>query len=136
VIIEKLKDNFKIDQHKKLICNYCYANRFLKTFRKNCINSYQNNNNILSKKVLNNDQLPIIDYNKYKYVRFNSYGEIININHLINLINICNINKKVTFSLYTKRINIINKYFKDHKKPKNMILVFSNPNINDVLKFE
>jgi len=135
IIIEKLKDNFKTDPEKKLICNYCYAKKNLETYRKNCIPCYQKNNNVLSSDIIKKDQLPKIDKEKYPYVRFNSYGELINMNHLINLINICKINPDIHFSLYTKRFNLVNNYFKNHKKPKNLVLVYSNPNINNILKF-
>lgn len=40
--------------------------------------------------------------------------------------NICNKNEDVTFTLWTKRNDLIKRYFKEHKKPKNLILIFSN----------
>jgi hypothetical protein len=50
--------------------------------------------------------------------------------HLKNYIKICNANKQTTFALWTKRVDIINNYFDNNKKPKNLILIFSNSQID------
>ena len=53
-------------------------------------------------------------------------SELINNTHLINFMNICNKNEDVIFTLWTKRNDLIKRHFKNHKKPKNLILIFSN----------
>ena len=68
------------------------------------------------------------------FFRFSSHGELINNNHLINLINICLKNKHCIFTLWTKRTDIINKVFKEKIKPKNLILIFSNSKLNNPIK--
>ena len=37
------------------------------------------------------------------YFRFSAHGEIINLNHLINIFNICDKNELTTFALWTKK---------------------------------
>ena len=129
-----LSNNFCIDQHNRKnnsICNYCYSVNMLKTFRKLCVQSFQHNSEFLSSKVIHPDGLPIINA---AFFRFSGHGELINNNHFINLINICVKNPSVTFSLWSKRAPIIYDVLKTHKKPKNLILIYSNPKIDHVLK--
>ena len=129
-----LSNNFCIDQHKRKnnsICNYCYSVTMLKTFRKSCVKSFQHNSDLLSSKVIHPDGLPIINS---AYFRFSGHGELINNIHFINLINICVKNPSVTFSLWSKRVTVIRDVLKTHKKPKNLILIYSNPKIDHILK--
>ena len=121
-------NNYCIKQNKKqnTICFKCYSFKGL-NFRKNMIPLLQNNSNLLSKNIIDINFLPTI----YKiYFRFNSHGELINETHLINLINIVNKNKHCNFTLWSKRNDIIKKYFDKNIKPKNLILIYSNPKLN------
>ena len=117
----------KQSKNKNSICSSCYSMNNLKTFRKNCIPSRQHNSDLLSKEIIHNQLLPNI---LNAFFRFSSDGELINDIHLINLINICLKNKHCTFTLWTKRKDIINKVFKTMNKPKNLILIFSNSQLN------
>ena len=102
----------------------------LKTFRQNMAPSLQRNSDLLSSKVLHPDALPVVNQ---AFFRFNSHGELINEFNLINYVNIAIKNPHCNFALWTKRFDIISKYFKDNEKPKNLILVYSNPKINHIL---
>ena len=129
-----LTNSFCIDQHNRKnnsICNYCYSVNMLKTFRKSCVKSFQHNSEFLSSKVIHQDGLPIINA---AFFRFSGHGELINDNHFINLINICVKNPSTNFALWSKRAPIIWDVLKTHKKPRNLILVYSNPKIDHVLK--
>tara|TARA_R100000808_G_C2134551_1_gene143081 strand:+ start:110 stop:571 length:462 start_codon:yes stop_codon:yes gene_type:complete len=99
----------------------------LKTFRKNCTPKFSRNSKYLSEKVQDRKTLPICPN---MVGRFSSHGELINSNHLENLINICLNQPMTTFTLWTKRKDIVNRVLKNIKKPKNLILVYSNPIIN------
>ena len=88
----------------------------------------ENNSKLLSTNIIDIDFLPTI-YNIY--FRFNSHGELINEIHLINLINIVNKNKHCNFALWTKRNDIIKKYFDKNNKPDNLILIYSNSKLNN-----
>ena len=129
-----LTNSFCIDQHKRknnIICNYCYSVNLLKTFRRSCVKSFQHNSDLLSSKIIHPDGLPIINS---AFFRFSGHGELINNNHCINLINICVKNPSVNFALWTKRVTIVRDVLKTHKKPKNLILIYSNPKIDHILK--
>jgi hypothetical protein len=51
-------------------------------------------------------------------------------NHLKNICKICRKNPKTNIALWTKRKDIVQGFFKVHPKPRNLILVYSNPIIN------
>jgi hypothetical protein len=121
----------KQSKNKNIICSSCYSINNLKTFRKSCVPSRQHNSDLLDKKIIHKELLPtILDI----YFRFNSDGELINDIHLINLLNICEKNKHTTFALWTKRKDIVYQVERKRKLPKNLILVFSNSQIDKPLK--
>ena len=124
-----LSNKYCIKQNKKnnIICKVCYSFKGL-NFRKTMIPLLENNSKLLSTNIIDIDFLPII-YNIY--FRFNSHGELINEIHLINLINIVNKNKHCNFALWTKRNDIIKKYFDKNNKPDNLILIYSNSKLNN-----
>ena len=113
------------------ICTKCYSHTMLKSYRKNMQPSLQRNSDLLSAKVLEHNQLPTI---LNAFFRFNAHGELINETHLINLVNIAFHNPHCNFALWTKRNDIIAKYFKYNDKPKNLILVYSNSKISNIMQ--
>lgn len=108
------------------ICTHCYAFALTK-LRAAMRERIQNNSELLSKAVLIPSALP-----RYsdELMRFNSFGEIINANHLINLFSICNNNPQTMHVLYTKRMNLVEMFH--CFVPHNLIIVESNPNINTI----
>ena len=115
---------------KDIICNKCYSFKGL-NFRKSMVNVLQNNSELLSNSIIEWDNLPrIFDL----YFRFSSHGELINLNHLENLNNICLKNPKTTFTLWSKRFDIVKKFFDNNEKPSNLILIYSNPVLNKPLE--
>jgi|5B_taG_2_1085324.scaffolds.fasta_scaffold19717_4 hypothetical protein len=128
-----LTNDYCIKQNKKginIICNWCYSFTLLQGFRSNMVKLLEKNSLLLSLFVIP-DNFVLIVY--VTIFRFHSHGELHNETHLINLINICNKNKHCTFTLWTKRNDLIKKYFDKNIKPKNLILVYSNPKINHIL---
>ena len=113
-----------------IICTKCYSHAMLKTFRKNCQPSFQRNSDLLSGRVLEQEELPLI---LDAFFRFDSHGELINVTNLINYVNITKKNPHCSFGLWTKRKDIINRYFKDNDCPPNLILIYSNPKISNIL---
>lgn len=115
-------------KHAKNICNhcYCYSKKMLKTYRKNCVNKWEQNSKLLSEYTLK--KAPI--FNKQtKYIRFHSHGELINKRHLKNLYKIADKNSHVTFALFTKRKKIVQAV---KNPPNNIVFIYSNPIIDDV----
>ena len=124
-----IKQNAKNDNNN--ICKHCYSHTMLKSYRKNMQNALQRNSDLLSVRILNKDELPTT---LNAFFRFNAHGELINEIHLINLVNIALHNPYCNFALWSKRYDIVSKYFKKNDKPKNLILVYSNPKINNILE--
>ena len=67
---------------KGSVCGVCYSNR-LSQFRKNLEVKLLHNSALLSEKLLTDRELPTFNN---RYVRFNSFGELINDIHMENLI--------------------------------------------------
>ena len=124
------------EQKPNVICTFCYSWGMLKTFRKNMEPALQRNSDLLNSKVLHPDALPVINS---AFFRFNAHGEFAldkkeaTIN-LENYVNIALKNPHCTFSLWTKRFDVIKPYFDKHDKPKNLILIYSTPLTNHILK--
>lgn len=116
---------------KDSICSECYSWNMLKTFRKNAVPRFKMNSDILSSRVLNMNELVRPKGNN---VRFNAHGELINKNHVQNLVNYALFYPKVSFTLWTKKKGLIQSFFNKHKKPDNLILIYSNEIVGTVYK--
>ena len=113
------------------ICGSCYSMNMLKTFRKKCRPKFEFVGNYLSEKVRKPNELPICPAH---HGRFHSHGELRNETHFINFIGICNNQPNTTFTLWTKRKDIVNSVLTHKNKPKNLILIFSNSKVDSVKK--
>lgn len=105
-----------------VICEKCYAFRLCKIYP-SLEKALARNSEILSSGPL--EEVPRVNV---AYFRFNSFGELHNEVHLINLITIAMHNKKTTFVLWTKRKDLVNKC--KVSIPKNMIMIYSSSKIN------
>jgi len=117
-----------------IICTKCYSWAMLQGFRKNVAIATQRNSDILSKTLIPYDDVEVI---KDDIFRFNAHGELINTMHFKNLVNIARKNPDCTFALWTKRKNLVARYFKHWRnainKPSNLILIYSNPRIDKLM---
>jgi hypothetical protein len=128
---DTVTNNFcqKMRKCKSNICSECYSDNMLRTFRKNCRPAFQNNSDILSaKKPFKTPRI------KDDIFRFSAHGELINQNHVTNIFSIIKQNPDTVFALWTKRPNLVNKYLSNNTKPKNIILIYSNPKLNTYAK--
>lgn len=117
-----------VSKNIKSVCSQCYAFYALNTFRKYRLPEKLHENSAVLSTILTDEYIPIINR---AFFRFNSYGELINLNHLKNIYKIVEKNPFCNFSLYTKRIDFI------HKIPnvyKNLIIIYSSPYLNTVSK--
>ena len=112
-----------MSKNEDYVCNKCYSNRYLK-FRPPLAELLDLNDEILSMEKLKMKDIPVMNN---LYVRFNSFGELINEQHYRNIVKICKRNPKTTFTLWSKRVGLVG-----YKKPENLILVFSEPAINSL----
>lgn len=112
------------------ICTKCYSHVMLSSYRKNMQPALQRNSDALSLRQLAWEELPVI---VDRYFRFDAHGELINETHLGNLVAICNRNPGTSFGLWTKRYDIVAKFFARYGKPDNLILIYSNPKISHIM---
>ena len=123
----------KMSSSKKdnIICTKCYSMNMLKTFRKNAVPKFRKIGEVLSTTILPTEILPkapnIIN-------RLHSHGELINTTHLHNFFNIVEREPNKVFTLWTKRKNIVYKVLRERDKPKNLILIYSNPAIDCIIE--
>ena len=113
------------------ICTLCYSQAMLKTYRKNMQACLQHHSDFLSNKVHDMEYLPVL---LDAFIRFNAHGELINLNHLENLVNIAKKNPHCRCVLWTKRNDLVVKYFKGSQKPDNFVLIYSNPIISTIMR--
>ena len=119
-----IKESSKPDADK--ICGKCYSMSMLSSYRKSCQPSFQRNSDVLA-----SDAEFILPRTTGAFVRFHGHGELINEQHFRNFCAIASDNKHSTFALWTKRVGIVRKNL--HHVPDNMLLVYSNPKIDNVM---
>lgn len=110
------------DRKRKTICEYCYAEKNEK-LRKQLEKCLINNTKMLTEKILTDDEIPFLNN---AFVRFHSFGELINDIHMHNFYNIAKKNEQTKFCLMTKRPELVVKY----PKLKNVVYILSSPIIN------
>lgn len=115
----------KMSKKKGVVCSKCYSRKGL-LWKKHPRMVYSENGEELMRKVPVKD-LPVINAS---FFRFQSHGELLNFNHLVNLMNIAKKNSKTVFGFWTKRKDLLNKYLKENKVPENVVVVYSNPLID------
>jgi hypothetical protein len=113
------------------VCGYCFSYISLKTYKQLMVPALQRNSVALSSGIVADADLPLINSAIF---RFQSHGDLINLNHLVNLVNIAVKNPHVVFGLWTKRTEIMKQYVKKHGVlPSNIIKIYSNPAIDKVM---
>lgn len=115
----------RMSKNKSLICSSCYA-RKLESFRKTSIGDVFYRNGLILKNRLNSSDIPLLKPRTY---RFNSFGELLGVNHYKNLLAIAEANPDSIFALWTKRADIIRR---NKLVLPNMIHVYSSPKLNKV----
>ena len=108
-----------------LVCRKCYAYN-LETLRKSIAVATKKNMEILTTRPLAEEDMPAIA--NHRLVRFNSFGELVNRQHLHNLYAIAERFPGSTFALWTKRADIMNE--ETRVAPKNMVIIYSEPRLN------
>ena len=126
-----------IEQHAKAIehktdniCGDCYSHKMLDGFRKNMAPALQRNSDLLSSRPLERKEIPrILD----SVFRLAAHGELINDQHMENLMAIVIDNPWCRFALWTKRVDIVFRYIKKYGKPENLNLIYSNPKKSHIM---
>ncbi len=108
------------------ICHWCYSWYMMLTYRKNCVKKWKENSDALSVPIPYDD-LPILNDVLF---RIDAHGELINLNHMVNLHWLAVKNPGTTIGLWTKRKPFVRQYLKQFTKPSNLMLIYSNGAIN------
>lgn len=87
------------------ICGSCYACRMCQMFQ-GLREKLAENSALLSSSVLPVDALPLLNCQVF---RLESFGDVINHNHLENLLNLVKKNKSTRFALWSKHIDLVKK---------------------------
>lgn len=122
-----------INRQKKgnSICAHCFAASMMKQYK--ALNEATTRNaEILTASILSFDVLPLIPV---RYFRFESFGDLINTNQVINYFNIAKKNPDTLCALWTKNPHIVAKAIEmGHSKPTNLQIVLSSPLVNKPIK--
>lgn len=122
----------KRQQNGNSICSYCFASAMMERY-KSLNECTTRNAEILMASVLPLEVLPLIPT---RYFRFESFGDLINVNQVINYFNIARKNPDTLCALWTKNPQIIAKAmnFYGISKPENLQIVLSSPFVNKAIK--
>lgn len=122
-------------KNKESICADCFAQSMFKNgFYKWTLKRCEHNTHVLTTSILEVADLPVI--NAFAF-RFEAFGDLQNTTQVINYFNICNLNKRVTFALWTKNPFIIaNAIREGYSKPDNLIVIYSSPIKNKAVSLE
>ena len=133
-----LTNEFCNTQHKakgdKHICSKCYSFKMLGTYRQNAVPALQRNSDLLSSRILTYEE--IVEFKpkgKLGIYRFDGHGELINDIHLKNCMMIAEYNPEFVFGMWSKRKDLVQEYVSEYGKPDNMVLIYSNPVIDQVM---
>lgn len=115
--------------HEDCICKFCYVDKVTKMY-KPLTPALTHNTEILTKRILSKKEINLLS--KYflntTIARFESFGDLNNVIHLTNYINLARACKHTKFALFTKHYRILLDYFRSGKKfPSNVTLVLSSP---------
>lgn len=125
---------------KDCICSGCYARNMAKSFgwmkpdkKTGGDKYYLSASKEISKRVYDDSEVPVLTINNvYGVFRIESFGELINTNHAINLIKLIKKNPGVNFGWWTKRPELIARALKALNLSgswlkENCNVIYSNP---------
>lgn len=124
VSVKRNKFCQQMQKQDGVICKHCYAKRVYPNMEKR----YSENIDWF----LSDDFRP--EPINRSIVRIHSFGELYNEKHFENLIKLFNYNPQTTFTMWTKRKDIVEKVFAKTEKPSNLILIYSSPVLNTTSK--
>ena len=107
----------------------CYAVKMCRRF-KNVASAYENNYQLMTSKGGYDLLLNVINTYLFmcpvRFFRWNVAGDIFSWDYMSVIDDVSRDNPSVTFLLYTKQYNIVNEFYKIHKKPENLKIIYSN----------
>jgi hypothetical protein len=95
------------------ICSKCYSIDSLRTYRKGCDKAWGHNGEVLTKQVYEDSEMPFLNDAIF---RIHSHGELIDMTHLRNVFALARRNPQTTFSLFTKRKDLVKQLEKSEQE--------------------
>ena len=110
------------------ICAHCYAQTQL-SYQPATRAKSQRNTDLITARRYHADEFPFINA---AFFRLEAFGDLVNVDHLFNYVQLCIRNPQTIFSLYTKNYFLVRLLFDvEHvEKPKNLLVVYGSPFIN------
>lgn len=105
------------------ICGHCYA-RSLINCRSSLAVKLAHNTELWTRDIIPLEDLPIINPERHKIVRFESFGDLSTVQQATNYLNLCRVNPAITFALWTKNPAILRRALGE-SKPHNLIIILS-----------
>lgn len=118
-----------LSQNKQNICYYCYARKYSKLY-KNLDAALLYNTLLLSFTYIN-PKTQAAGLANFKYVRFESFSDLQNMQHFYNLYQIAKYFNETNFALWTKRHLLVFGVMSTLKPLKNLNFILSNFRLND-----
>ena len=121
-------------ENNESVCSKCYSETYMK-MRKSLKKRLEDNSDILTTRLLKDREIPVTNAVIF---RFESFGDLHNVNHLENYVLICERNPYTDFGLWTKNIWLLDELFNKNgiKKPDNLSIVVSSPMLNKVMEID
>lgn len=109
------------------ICSKCYSRTMQQRYT-TLGQKLLSNAELLSRDVYAVDDMPIINALVF---RLEAFGDLTNVNQVINYFNLCKANPFVHFTLWTKNPNFVAEAINGgEQKPNNLIIIYSSPFVN------
>lgn len=130
----------RLSSKQNTICKFCFADRYIK-MRKRLRLNLEENYRILSERVYSNEELLKLLSRPLStmMVRIEAFGDVDNINQVLNYLHIIKLYPEVRFAIWTKNHRLWKAAFDLDGKPSNCRYIVSSPIINtelDITKFE
>ena len=128
----------KMQKDEKNVCRFCYAKDIDKRHWTDAIEHYKENTKKLSEHMYRSE-LPNLMYDNAgtNLVRFDTHGEVPNLECLINFFKIARSNYRFRFALWTKRIDLLIEAAESGIiTPKNVCIVVSSIRLNEPISNE
>tara|TARA_Y100000310_G_scaffold30465_1_gene28962 strand:- start:3567 stop:4265 length:699 start_codon:yes stop_codon:yes gene_type:complete len=122
-----LDNPFCVGMSKKhgTICHECYSNNIINSYRANCRLPWYRNGLELSESAITN--YPAV---KTELFRINAHGELLNLNHARNILNLAKQYPDNVIGFWTKRHRLVQQAIELDGKPANVSLIKSSLKLN------
>ena len=112
------------------VCPHCYARQYAQA-RPGLNAKLQRNTEKLTREIIPIEELPVIDPVKWPLLRFESFGDIISTEQVINYYNIARRNPSIKCALWTKNYRFIESAGAAGEAiPDNLVVIVSSPSLN------